>query len=116
MKPALLMMFLVALMAVSRAQTPNRPDPGILSEMSEQRRLDLRSVLRVPPAGFGPGNEGPSATGASPRRLSEDERTKLRQQLRQQAGEGTGQGNRSALPCGRRPATSPTRSSDDNCY
>ena len=116
MKPALLMIFLVALMAVSHAQTPNRPDSGVLSGMPEQRRHDLRSVLKVPPAGSGPGNEGPSAPGASPRRLTEDERTKLRQQLRQQAGEGTVRDSRAALPCGRGPNTLLTRSPDDNCY
>jgi hypothetical protein len=116
MKPALLMMFLVALMAVSHAQTLNRSDSGVFSEPPEQRRNDLRSVLKFAPVGPNPVNETPSASGEARRRLSEDERAKLRQQLRQQAGEGTGQSSRAALPCGRGPATPPIRSPDDNCY
>ncbi|MEY4266357.1 MAG: hypothetical protein RIS90_892 [Pseudomonadota bacterium] len=120
MKPALLMLLLLpALLATALAQPAPRREPRAPAEVPEQRRTDLRSVLKQAPPVVGPGAEAPLEPTAPWRRLTEEERASLRQQLRQQAGEGAspdGRNNRATAPCSREPARKTTRSADDNCY
>ena len=119
MKLALLMMFLTSLLATALAQPAPRREPRAPAELPEQRRTDLRSALRLAPPVVGPGAEAPMEPTAPWRRLTEEERASLRQQLRQQAGDGASpdrRDNRAAAPCSRDPARKTTRSADDNCY
>lgn len=52
----------------------------------EQRRAELRSLLKAPRARADRDREGASDEGTASRRLSAQERSDLRQQLRQQQG------------------------------
>ena len=101
MKAALSMMFLLATAATLQAQSSYRRDADASPAAPEQRRADLRSALQPAPPVPGAGAD----QGADPlplrRRLTEEERAALRQQLRQQAGEGASpdsRGKRTTLP------------------
>ena len=120
MKPALLTMLLLpVLLATALAQPAARRETRPPAEAPEQRRTDLRTILKQAPPVVGPGAEAPMEPTAPWRRLTEEERASLRQQLRQQAGEGgspNGRDNRATASCSRDPARKTTRSPDDNCY
>lgn len=57
-----------------------------LAPAQEQRRAELRSLLKAPRARADRDREGASDEGMASRRLSAQERSDLRQQLRQQQG------------------------------
>ena len=119
MKAALSMIFLLATAASLQAQPGHRREAGTAPAAPEQRRADLRSALQPAQPVPRPGAEEPADPMPPRRRLTEEERAALRQQLRQQAGEGASpdsRGNRATAPCGRESAKKTTRSTDDNCY
>jgi hypothetical protein len=119
MKAALSMMFLLAVAASLHAQPGHRRDASNLPAAPEQRRADLRSALQSTPPVPGSAAGEPADPMPLRRRLTEEERAALRQQLRQQAGQGAspdGRDNRVTRPCSREPANKATRSTDDNCY
>jgi hypothetical protein len=119
MKAALSMMFLLAVAASLHAQPAHRRDTGNMPAAPEQRRAELRSALQSTPQIPGPAAGEPADPMPLRRRLTEEERAALRQQLRQQAGQGASpdsRGNRATAPCGRESAKKTTRSTDDNCY
>ena len=113
------MTVLLATAATLQAQPGHRREGGNPLAAPEQRRAELRSALQPTPPMPSPGTEEPADSLALRRRLTEEERAALRQQLRQLAGQGASpdaSGNRATAPCSREPARKTTRSSDDNCY
>jgi hypothetical protein len=95
MKAALSMMFLLAAAATLQAQPGHRRDAGSLPAAPEQRRADLRLALQPAPSVPGAGADQPAEAIPLRRRLTDEERAALRQQLRQQAGEGASPDSRS---------------------
>lgn len=119
MKPALTIMFLLALAATVHAQPGPRREAGPPPALPEQRRAELRSALKPVPSQPVPGVEALLDPAAPRRRLTEEERADLRQQLRRQAGDGASPdsaGQRTSTLCNREPTKKTNRSSDDKCY
>ena len=84
MKPFRFVLLLSLVAVGASAQPARNPEAGASQSASEQRRAELREALNARP-GPEQGAREQTPSGSSPNRhLSEQERTDLRQQLRQQ--------------------------------
>ncbi|MFZ4480302.1 MAG: hypothetical protein ACOYNZ_10480 [Rhodoferax sp.] len=89
MKLLKLVLLLFLIPNAAPAQPARNPQTGASQAVSEQRRVELREVLKARPASEPAQRQG---TGAPPNRhLSDQERADLRRELRQQGSQPASQ-------------------------